>query len=270
MKPEILIHRYLLGDATEAEVQELDRLLAADPDLRRKLIFEASTDAGLREIALERVSMGAAGRGAVRPNSKTAAARFFPMAAAAAVAFVLGLGIMHFGVERKGKERTAEPGSETIAAGPLIEPLIEPLEGPSAEGFAVIESLFEAEWVEAEVERRQADSLGAELLQLRAGVAEVQFFSGATMVIQGPAEVELSSAWEARCNHGVLRMRVPPAARGFKLHGPQTEIVDLGTEFGFEVTDGQAHVEVIDGEISFKHRAGKQHTVREGGSLGIA
>ena len=46
MKPETLIQRYLHGEVTEAEMQELDRLLAGDQELRRKPVFEARTDAG--------------------------------------------------------------------------------------------------------------------------------------------------------------------------------------------------------------------------------
>ena len=56
MNSQELIQRYLLGEVTSAEVRELDRLLANDPRLRSKLILAASTDAGLREIALERMS----------------------------------------------------------------------------------------------------------------------------------------------------------------------------------------------------------------------
>lgn len=56
MNPNELIQRYLHGEATDAEVAELDRLLATDPALRRKLIVEAGIDAGLCEIARERAS----------------------------------------------------------------------------------------------------------------------------------------------------------------------------------------------------------------------
>ena len=52
--PEQLIHRYLVGEVDEKEVEQLDRLLAGDPKLRKKFISEAGTDASLREIALER------------------------------------------------------------------------------------------------------------------------------------------------------------------------------------------------------------------------
>ena len=54
--PGQLIHRYLIGEISDEEMERLDELLAENPELRRKLIFEAGTDAGLREIALERAA----------------------------------------------------------------------------------------------------------------------------------------------------------------------------------------------------------------------
>ena len=56
MNPNELIQHYLHGEATDAEVAELDRLLASDRALRRKLIIETGIDAGLCEIARERAS----------------------------------------------------------------------------------------------------------------------------------------------------------------------------------------------------------------------
>lgn len=56
MNPNELFQRYLHGEATDAEVAELDRLLASDRALRRKLIVEMGIDAGLCEIARERAS----------------------------------------------------------------------------------------------------------------------------------------------------------------------------------------------------------------------
>lgn len=184
-------------------------------------------------------------------------ARFFQMAIAASLAFLLGLAFMRLG---------SQPEAIDQAALPLVGKLTPE---PSAEGFAVVANLFDVEWASAQNELRKGDSLSAEVLRLTSGVAEVQFFSGATMVIQGPAEIALKSAWEATCKDGIVRMRVPPAARGFKLHGPATEIVDLGTEFGFEVRDGKAHVEVLDGEISFRHRNGEERIVEKGAAWGL-
>jgi hypothetical protein len=56
MNPNELIQHYLHGVATDAEVAELDRLLASDRALRRKLIVETGIDAGLCEIERERAS----------------------------------------------------------------------------------------------------------------------------------------------------------------------------------------------------------------------
>ena len=56
MDSRSLIHRYLLGEATEAEVQELDRLMAEDEGLRREYVRAAAMDTGLREVAFERAA----------------------------------------------------------------------------------------------------------------------------------------------------------------------------------------------------------------------
>lgn len=159
------------------------------------------------------------------------------LAAAAAVAFLLGTAVMYFGSpEREGFQDRAETDE------------------PSAQGFAVIERLFDASWEEGAFRREEGEMLGSEVFRLASGVAEIQFFSGAKMIVEGPAEISLKSAWEATCHDGAVRMKVPPAARGFKLQAPATEIIDLGTEFGLVVRDGEGHVEVIDGEIAVRHR----------------
>ncbi|MGK0189896.1 MAG: hypothetical protein ACI9R3_005715 [Verrucomicrobiales bacterium] len=247
MKTRTLIHRCLAGEATEAEVQELDRLLAENPTLRREWVAEASNETGLRQIAMERVASNSGDTSQVIIQTRKPVTVWRFPAMAAAIAFLLGLAIMHFG----GKNSNATQPIATI-------------EEASAQGFAVVANLFDAEWMDEKIDRRLGDSLGAEALQLQSGVAKIQFFSGATMVIQGPAEIELQSAWEATCWSGVVRMQVPPAARGFVLHGPDTEIIDLGTEFGFEVRDGKAHVEVLDGEISIQHRDEKNRIAEKG------
>ncbi len=182
--------------------------------------------------------------------------RFLPIAIAASLAFVFGLLFM----SATNRDETNGSLAQTRPQTPPEDP------EASAEGFAVVRNLFEARWPADQKALGEGESLGAETLRLEAGVAEIQFYSGATMVVEGPAEIAFKSAWEATCLEGAVRMRVPPAARGFRLHGPETEIVDLGTEFGLQVRDGAAHVEVIDGEISFKHRAEPERLVRKGGA----
>ena len=45
-----------IGDVSEAEANELDRLLAANPELRKEFVIAAATDAGLRELAIQRAA----------------------------------------------------------------------------------------------------------------------------------------------------------------------------------------------------------------------
>ncbi len=173
---------------------------------------------------------------------------FKPLAVAAALAFFSGLAFMHWLVP--GDPATAGIAGEQTEA--------------SAEGFAVIGNLSTPVWKAGASPKRAGDTLSRESFELASGTAEIQFFSGATMIVAGPAEISLTSAWEATCHEGRVRMRVPPAARGFKLHAPSTEIIDLGTEFGLEVSGEKAHVEVFEGEIEFKHRDGEKRLVESG------
>ena len=56
MDPRTLIHRYLLGDISDAEMQQLERMLADDAELRQQFVLAAATETGLRDIAIERAS----------------------------------------------------------------------------------------------------------------------------------------------------------------------------------------------------------------------
>ncbi|MEM7143632.1 MAG: LamG-like jellyroll fold domain-containing protein [Verrucomicrobiota bacterium] len=183
-------------------------------------------------------------------SRKPKTALFIPIAAAAALAFLLGLAAMYWqGLDSSG-ETSQLTRSET--------------EEPCAHGFAVIGQLYDAAWPDSSNPRREGDTLGAESFHLTSGTAEIQFFSGATMTVQGPAEINLKSAWEAECLAGSVRMQVPPAARGFRLNAPSTEIIDLGTEFGLEVKNGASHVEVFDGEIAVRHQKEEERLVKKG------
>lgn len=184
--------------------------------------------------------------------------RVAPLAAAAGLAFLLGSGLMFW--LKKSESGTEPPVVETKSSSPA----------PSAKGFAVIGSLFDATWPANNSPRRSGDSLGAEKFHLASGTAEIQFYSGALMTVQGPAEISLKSAWEASCHQGAVRMKVPPAARGFILHSPSSEIIDLGTEFGLVVKDGEGQVEVFDGEIAVNHHDDEKMHVFKGQALTLS
>lgn len=87
------------------------------------------------------------------------------------------------------------------------------------------------------------------VLKLQSGVAEIEFFSGARLCIEGPAEIRLVSAGEAFCQSGRFSAHVPPQARGFKIGTPKGDVVDLGTDFGLDLNETSSELHVFNGEV---------------------
>ena len=82
------------------------------------------------------------------------------------------------------------------------------------------------------------------------GLLQLEFYGGATVVAEGPAEIEILDESRVVCRSGRLRAHVPEPARGFAVLAPSFELVDLGTEFGLDVSDdGVAEVHVFDGKV---------------------
>jgi hypothetical protein len=98
---------------------------------------------------------------------------------------------------------------------------------------------------------RAGDVLRASRLRLRQGRLTLAFFCGATLTIEGPADLELLAADRVFCHQGRLRARVPRGAEGFTVLADGYEIVDLGTEFGLNLQPGgKSQVMVFEGEAA--------------------
>ncbi|TWU56682.1 FecR protein [Rubripirellula tenax] len=123
-------------------------------------------------------------------------------------------------------------------------------------GHAMLRRSVDVRWSDDAVAYRDGDMLPGGTLKFDQGVAELDFFCGATVTVEGPASLEIESDWSVKVVQGRLRANVPPAARGFVVKAADSEIVDLGTEFAVEVESATAQVEVIDGEVALR---GGQH-----------
>lgn len=87
-------------------------------------------------------------------------------------------------------------------------------------------------------------------LQLKSGAVQIDFNSGARVIVEGPAELELISPMEARLRSGKLSARVPEPAHGFKVYTPDVTVTDLGTEFGLDREQSKpVQVEVFEGKV---------------------
>jgi len=222
------------GRITAAEAAELRELLGAQPGARRRLVEHMMLTAAL-EAECEAV--------AGRANQ----VRWW---------------------ERHG-ERLARWGWDApgvALAGSLLLPVVlmwsQPgpaVVEPSSEffdrGVAVLAEAVDARW--AGTERRVGASLPKGRLKLEQGLARIDFYSGASVVLQGQAELELISPLESVLHSGTLRAHVPAHAEGFVVRSPELKLVDRGTAFGVRVDPhAGTEVHVFEGKVELHEVAG--------------
>ena len=91
---------------------------------------------------------------------------------------------------------------------------------------------------------------GGARIAIASGVARVTFESGATATLQGPCDFVVDNAMHGTILRGRVAVNAPRRAYGFRIRSPNSEVIDLGTEFGVSVDDdGQSEVHVFSGEV---------------------
>lgn len=100
-------------------------------------------------------------------------------------------------------------------------------------------------------------------LCFKSGRLTLAFFSGVSLSVEGPADLDLLAADRVFCRQGRLRARVPRGAEGFTVLAAGYEVVDLGTEFGLNLEPGgRSRVMVFEGEASVSVLGGDGRSVR--------
>lgn len=263
-----MMDQLLEADLSEAELVRLEAMMLDSPQLRAAYLNRAELSvlleeesrrvpgtpagsdgaSGLHEFTGSGGSRVSAGR---RFRSTSVRIRRF-LAAAAAVSVILAAFILL-------NSRTDDGTRESVqTAGDASE-----RQESEAAGFAVLAALSDAEW-EAGSALQEGALLPPGTHRLQSGLAELELFSGVTLFVEGPAELQLVSPMEAVLNEGRITAQVPPPAHGFRVRTRGGEVVDLGTEFSVSVTDDQASVEVHDGEIEW-HRPAEDVLTLTGG-----
>jgi hypothetical protein len=98
---------------------------------------------------------------------------------------------------------------------------------------------------------RQGDVITPRRLRLRGGRLTLAFFSGVSLTLEGPADLELLAANRLFFRRGKLRAQVPRGAEGFTVLTAGCEVVDLGTDFGINLEPGgNSRVMVFEGQAS--------------------
>ena len=141
-----------------------------------------------------------------------------------------------------------------LAAGWWGSRLSQPSErrGTTSKAVAMLNRAVDVQWDQ----RGDPPRLGAPLepgwLRLKSGLAQIVFYSGARMVIEGPTDLKLISPNEVACQSGRLIAEVPPQAIGFRVSTPQMNVTDLGTSFGLEVKERRTKLHVFKGSVEFQ------------------
>lgn len=101
------------------------------------------------------------------------------------------------------------------------------------------------------------------LLKLESGSVYLSFNSGATAIIEGPAELSIESGNRVFLNSGRITAEVPPAASGFTVNTPRFNAVDIGTRFGVIVDgEGNSELHVMQGEVEVSRASGNSVPTR--------
>ena len=131
---------------------------------------------------------------------------------------------------------------------------------------ARITKAIDCRWAQGEKWSQEGMFLTAgQLLDLEVGLVEVEFSSGAKVVLQGPARFVTAGPNDSRLDHGRLSAIVPEGAEGFTVRTPGMEVVDLGTEFGVSVNENnKSDVHVFKGlvEMESATKSGKTQTIQ--------
>jgi len=97
----------------------------------------------------------------------------------------------------------------------------------------------------------EADLHQGQMLDLAAGLLEIEFGDGARLILEGPAKFVVQSRDAGGLQLGKLVAHVPDEARGFTIQTPGVKIVDLGTEFGVSVDEkSDSEMTVLEGEVT--------------------
>lgn len=220
------------GTISEAEVERLDAALRVDAEFRASFLAYVDQDAVL---TIDHLILQPPHAVAVR-GGRSGMPR--GLVAGAALVLLGGLGLAMPWMSRARREPKPEPPrSATVAPGEDLALLLELERVGVGVGVARADSL-----------PKKGALLRAGRFQLDSGRATLALFSGVTLTVEGPADLDLVAFDRVFCRHGKLRARVPKGAEGFVVTLPSAAVVDLGTEFGLNVeADGTSRVMVFEG-----------------------
>ncbi|MDA0349166.1 MAG: FecR domain-containing protein [Verrucomicrobia bacterium] len=237
-----LIDELLDATISEADFLRLEAEMRVNPEARQDYYNRLKLHSALK-LEAQRIGAGSV----VSPNSFWKK-HSYSLGVAAAIAMFVLVGISGWGLGKSGVANQAND-SEPVAA-----------------GYAILADQSEAVWLEDTLLER-GDLLPQGSIKLGSGIAQLEFFSGVSVVIEGESEFEIHSPMEMTVSKGKIRALVPEAARGFKVLTSSGEVVDLGTEFALDVSPNGAEIQVFQGEVEWYPIGEEKYLLADGETM---
>jgi len=254
---EVLIQKYVAGQLTPAEAKDLLGRLQKHPALGAEVLDHLRLDEMLTQLiqaesyAAPQAASDRSQRSELQPNSMPFRVMNLRPYIAWATALAACLVVLA-GLSGWWRPKPAAAREET-----------------TTHAVAVLTRMANVEWATPGDVHYPGAALAPGWLRLKAGVLQVEFFNGARVVLEGPAELQVVSAKEALCNSGKLSAEAPPSAHGFCIRTPQMNLVDLGTAFGLAVSGNGTEVHVFKGEVELQEKSTAKQSLKEGEAASV-
>lgn len=247
-----LFAEYLSGEMTDERFHILETLLRKDVDLRAEFIEFMNVDAALGDLA-------------ALPESEVA--RFEREHSLNDVGFqkghpdVEGNGIPAFAMVARFRGMVALSGG--LAAAILVA-IVVWIAGSNRENERVIADSEHpvaglVTRVDAVLKKETAlwnrDTLPVGTFQLESGLVHLRFDGGVTVFVEAPATFAIVSGKRVVVHSGRLSASVPPEGIGFTVETPAADVIDFGTEFSVDVSQGASEVHVFEGLVRVQPRS---------------
>jgi hypothetical protein len=231
------------GLLTADELVHLDSLLAESAAARAYYLEYVELCASLRHYQGAAPLSEAAPGGSPKPAAKSRRRRRRWLIGAALTA-VIGVAVALFArpADQPPVEQTEPPGKPPTAV--AVPPT------PRPDGVAVLTRSIGAKWLGVTLSPTVGTPLPTGRVRLTAGLIQLEFYGGATVVLEGPIDFDLLGPAHGYCRSGKLTVRLGPNARGFVVGTPRCEVTDRGTEFGLSVGETKDELYVFEGRVA--------------------
>jgi len=233
------------GAITPEEHESLGAALRESADARREWFAFQDAEAGLlawaQREALRQEEAAGLGAAPATGSDSSRTRRWGGLKYIGTLAAGIAIGVGAWAMRPRSPERVEHSGSNAVDRNEA-----------ATSSVAVLTRGVNMVWDRAGAAPSLNAPLSPGLLRLKSGVAEIEFYQGARLCVEGPAEVRLISAGEAFCSYGRFSAHVPPPARGFRIGTPKGDVVDLGTDFGLDLSGASPELHVFKGEVELR------------------